>query len=83
MAISKNNAQVIKQGFTEIFKDKGTVESKGSDDDGRYSEVSVKLREPLTEVHMRNILTHKAENRLPHSFDVQAEKKNAIKVTYY
>ncbi len=81
MAVSKNNAQVIKQGFTEIFKDKGTVKTKGPDDDGRFTEVSVHLKDALTEVHMRNLLAHKAENGIPHSFEVKRSGAG-LTVTY-
>lgn len=71
MAISKDNVRLIQNGFTKVFGDKGTQKTKGPDSDGRYSEVSIHLKDPVTEVQLRNLSNFKQENKLPHSFNAK------------
>ena len=71
MAISKENVQVIQRGFVEIFGKDAKQKVVGPDADGRFSEVSVHVKERITEVQLTNLKNFKQENRLPHSFNAK------------
>ena len=71
MAISKENMQKIQRGFAEIFGDKGTNKTKGPDNDGRFTEVSCHVKEPLNEHHLRKLQEHKQYNGIPHAYELK------------